>query len=95
MKIMEEIAEIVREIGRQQTDNSYYRTCYGLLKQLQDLVAQSSDDLRCLQQYETLFPSNDFLPIHHIATELQNSVAKLSEQEKRSHSAWENLRSTT
>ncbi|CRL30218.1 unnamed protein product [Penicillium camemberti] len=76
---MEEIAEIVREIGRQQTDNSYYRTCYGLLKQLQDLVAQSSDDLRCLQQYETLFPSNDFLPIHHIATELQNSVAKLSE----------------
>ncbi|KGO75102.1 hypothetical protein PITC_058540 [Penicillium italicum] len=92
---MEEIAEIVREIGRQQTDNSYYRTCYGLLKQLQDLVAQSSDDLRCLQQYETLFPSNDFLPIHHIAAELQNSVAKLLEQEKKSHSAWQKLRSTT
>ncbi|EKV12560.1 hypothetical protein PDIG_43130 [Penicillium digitatum PHI26] len=51
---MEEISDIVRETGRQQTENSYYRTCYKLLKQLQDLVAQASDDLLCLPQYKTL-----------------------------------------
>lgn len=91
---MEEIADIVREIGRQQTENLYYRTCYGFLKQLQDLVAQASDDLLCLQQYETLDPSSDFLPIHHIAIELRSSVEKLSKQEEKAHIAWENVRST-
>ncbi|KAJ5454975.1 hypothetical protein N7530_012744 [Penicillium desertorum] len=88
---MEEIVDIVREIGRQQAENSYYRTCYGLLKQLQDSVTQASDDLLCLQQHEALWPSNGFLPIHHISTELRNSVESLSNQEKKAHLAWVNL----
>jgi hypothetical protein len=37
--MMDEIAEIVRVIRQQQGENSFYRVCYGLLKQLQDLVA--------------------------------------------------------
>jgi hypothetical protein len=32
---MDEIVEIVRQIGRQQGENAYYRACYGLLKHLQ------------------------------------------------------------
>jgi hypothetical protein len=42
---MDEIIEIVRRIGRQQGQNAYYRTCYTLLKQSQDLILETSNEL--------------------------------------------------
>ncbi|KAJ5642304.1 hypothetical protein N7490_006304 [Penicillium lividum] len=42
---MDEIAKLVRELGRQQRENAFYRICYGLLKRLQDTLGQASDDL--------------------------------------------------
>lgn len=37
---MEEVLELVRRIGRQQCHNAYYRTCYSLLKELQERIEQ-------------------------------------------------------
>jgi hypothetical protein len=42
---MDEVVEIVRQIGRQQGQNAYYRTCYTLLKKTQDLILQTSNEL--------------------------------------------------
>ena len=42
---MDEIADIVRQVGRQQGENAYYRACYALLKRLQELTSQASNDL--------------------------------------------------
>lgn len=51
---MDEIAEIVRHIGRQRGENVYYSACYALFKRLQALIEQSSDDLHRLYQLGTI-----------------------------------------
>lgn len=47
---MDKITHIVRDIGQQQGENVYFRACYILLKRLQELTEQTSDDLRRLHQ---------------------------------------------
>lgn len=79
---MDEIAEIVRVIGQQQGENSFYRVCYGLLKQLQDLVAQASDDLLYLSRHEVHSSSSDFCAVNQIAAQLRISLDNFEEQEK-------------
>lgn len=37
--LMEELQDVVREIDRQQIENTFYRTYYNLFKTLQDTVA--------------------------------------------------------
>lgn len=78
---MEEIAEIVREIGRQQGENTYYRACYDSLKRLQDLVAQASDDLCQLCHYDTCNAPCDSWAAHQVAEELRNAIDALNLQE--------------
>lgn len=82
---MEEIAEIVREIGRQQSENAYYRACYDYLKQLQDSVAQNSDALYQLYQEGIFNPSCDSWPAHEVAERLRWSIYTLAEQERKAH----------
>jgi hypothetical protein len=42
---MEEIVQIVRQIGQQQAHNAYYRDCYALFKLLQDLTEHTFNEL--------------------------------------------------
>ncbi|KAJ5704396.1 hypothetical protein N7536_000085 [Penicillium majusculum] len=84
---MEEIAEIVREIGRQQGKNAYYRACYHYLKQLQDSVAHASDGLCQLYQEAIFNPSCDSWPAHQVAEKLRWSIFALAEQERKAHFA--------
>ncbi|KAJ5465963.1 hypothetical protein N7530_009750 [Penicillium desertorum] len=84
---MDEIADIVREIGRQQGENSYYRACYDYLKQLQDSVSQAFDDLCQFYQEATFNPSCDSWPAHQVAERLRWSVYKLGEQETKAQLA--------
>lgn len=51
---MDEIVQIVREIGQQQAQNAYYRDCYALFKSLQDLMDQTFNDLQYLYQFDKL-----------------------------------------
>ncbi|CAL5871615.1 uncharacterized protein PFLUO_LOCUS5868 [Penicillium psychrofluorescens] len=85
---MDEIVDIVRQIGHQQGENTFYRTCYNLLKQLQDKVAQASEDLLRLQQSEALSPDHDFHPVLRVAEELRNSVNTLISQAREAHLEW-------
>ncbi|KAJ5215270.1 uncharacterized protein N7498_001677 [Penicillium cinerascens] len=88
---MEDIAEIVREIGRQQVENTYYRACYDSLKRLQDLVGQASEDLFQVYQYNKNVSSCDFQSAHLVAEELRNAIQALSVQEEKAQLALKEL----
>jgi hypothetical protein len=88
---MEDIAEIVREIGRQQGENVYYRACYDSLKRLQDLVAQASEDLFQVYQYNTNISSCDSQPAQLVAEELRSAINALSLQERKAQLALREL----
>lgn len=78
---MEEIVDIVRQIGRQQGENVYFRTCYALFKHLQDKAEQASQDLLHLHQSGGFGSSDDeFYPVYQVAQELQASVHELTDQ---------------
>lgn len=78
---MDEIVDIVRQIGRQQGENAYYRACYGLLKRLQELVEQTSDEMLRCQQMQTLNqPSQSLGDIYGTLHNLQESTFDLIDQ---------------
>ena len=87
---MEEIANIVRQIGRQQGENVYFRACYALFKHLQDKAEQASEDLLRLYQSGAFGSSDDeFYPVYQVAQELQASVHDLADQARKAQSACE------
>ncbi|KAJ5640334.1 uncharacterized protein N7484_008196 [Penicillium longicatenatum] len=86
---MDEIADIIRELGRQQGENTFYRICYGLLKRLQDTLSQASDDLLFHCQHDPYNTSRDFDPIHQIAEELKTLVEDIKDRERMSLMALE------
>lgn len=78
---MDEIVEIVRQIGRQQGENAYYRACYGLLKRLQELIEQASEELlRHQQSGPPGSPSQSSDHAYRILWELQESTFDLVDQ---------------
>lgn len=86
---MDEIAEIVRAIGQQQGQNAYYRVCYSLFKQLQDLVLHTSNDLLQLYHPNDSAWAQDLRPASDIAIFIQNTVEDLNSQAQRAQSSWE------
>ncbi|CAG8175915.1 unnamed protein product [Penicillium salamii] len=87
---MEEIVNIVRQIGRQQGENVYFRACYALVKHLQDKTEQASEELIRLHQSGAFGSSDDeFYPVYRIAQELQASVHNLADQARKAQSACE------
>lgn len=86
---MEDIVSIVREIGRQQGWNAYYRTCYLLLKQLQVSVLCASDGL--LRQFYSndSILAQDFEPVAEISAHLRNAVHDLQSRARKARSNWE------
>jgi hypothetical protein len=75
------IVEIVRQIGRQQGENAYYRACYSLLKHLQELVKQALDEiLRCQQIQTPDQPGQSSGDINGTLHDLQESTFDLVNQ---------------
>ncbi len=60
---MNDIADIVRAIGQQQGEYAYYRACYSLFKQLQDLLAEVTEDLDSLVKSQQCNPSKGFAAV--------------------------------
>ena len=74
---MDEIVQIIREIGQQQAQNAYFRDCYALFKLLQDLTDQTFNDLQSLYKSETL---NSSYSVHQVLWKLQNAICSLVER---------------
>jgi hypothetical protein len=87
---MDEITQIVRDIGRQQAHNAYYRKCYSLLKHLQECVDRTSDDLLRLHQAGELVSYCDGVrPVNSIMDELRHSVLELIERARNAQTSCE------
>lgn len=87
---MDEITQIIRDIGRQQGQNAYYRTCYALLKRLQECIDQTSNDLLRHYQSGTFgSPNEEIEPVNLIMAELRNSVHGLIEQAQNAQTSCE------
>ncbi|KAJ5146608.1 uncharacterized protein N7515_001172 [Penicillium bovifimosum] len=88
---MNDIADIVRAIGHQQGEYAYYRACYSLFKQLQDLVAKVTEDLNGLCESQQCNPSEGFLAVSQVAEDFRSSVQSISAHEKNARLALANL----
>lgn len=87
---MDEIVDIVRQIGRQQSENLYYRACYGLLKRLQELIDHAAEELLRNQQSDPPdSPSRSSDHAYGILRELQGSMFDLVDQACGSQSSCE------
>lgn len=81
LSAMEEIADIIRQIGRQQGENVYFRACYALFKHLQDKAGQASKELLRLHRSGAFGSSdNEFYAAYQVAHELRISVHGLVDQ---------------
>ncbi|KAJ5146612.1 uncharacterized protein N7515_001176 [Penicillium bovifimosum] len=88
---MNDIADIVRAIGHQQGEYAYYRACYSLFKQLQDLVAEVTEDLNGLYESQQCNPSERFLAVSQVAEDFRSSVQSISAREKNAQLALASL----
>ncbi|KAI2791704.1 hypothetical protein POX_c04576 [Penicillium oxalicum] len=77
---MDEIADIVRQIGRQQGENAYYRACYALLKRLQELTTHASNELLRLHQFGPLGSEYQLQSAYEVVHELRNSAYELIDE---------------
>jgi uncharacterized protein YaaR (DUF327 family) len=74
---MEDIVQIVRQIGQQQAQNAYYRDCYALFKLLQDLTEHTSNELQRLHKTGTERSNNS---VHQELRNFQNTICNLVER---------------
>ncbi|CAG7935660.1 unnamed protein product [Penicillium nalgiovense] len=74
---MEEIVQIVRQIGQQQAQNAYYRDCYALFKLLQDLTEHTFSELQRLYKSGAERSNN---PVHQVFRNFQNTICDLVER---------------
>lgn len=91
---MSDIADIVRAIGHQQGEYAYYRACYSLFKQLQDLVADMREDLKIFHENRQSNSSEGLLEVSQLADQFRSSVQSISAQENNARSALAGLCST-
>lgn len=74
---MEDIVQIVRQIGQQQAQNAYYRDCYALFKLLQDLTEHTSNELQRLHKTGTERSNNS---VHQVLQNFQDTICTLVEK---------------
>jgi hypothetical protein len=91
---MSDISDIARAIGHQQGEYAYYRACYSLFKQLQDLVADMKEDLKTLHENRQSNSSEGLLEVSQLADHFHSSVQSISAQENNARSALAGLCST-
>ncbi|CAG8236409.1 unnamed protein product, partial [Penicillium nalgiovense] len=71
---MEDIVQIVRQIGQQQAHNAYYRACYSLFKLLQELTEHTFTELQRLYKSGTERSTNS---VHQLLRNFQNTICNL------------------
>jgi hypothetical protein len=84
---------LIREIGWHRGRNRFYRTCYVLLKQLQEVVEQAIDDL-LLQYHSEPFlgqRQTEFDSVTDIAIRLRGELETFSRRESEAIDAWNGL----
>jgi hypothetical protein len=91
---MDNIADIVRAIGQQQGEYAYYRSCYSLFKQLQEMVAEATEDLNGLYERQQCNHSEGYSAVSRVAESFRLSVQSISSQEKNARLALAGLCST-
>ena len=74
---MEDIVQIVRQIGQQQAHNAYYRDCYSLFKLLQELTEHTFTELQRLYKSGTERSTNS---VHQLLRNFQNTICNLVER---------------
>ncbi|OJZ80088.1 hypothetical protein ASPFODRAFT_53961 [Aspergillus luchuensis CBS 106.47] len=84
---MDEILELVRQIGRQQGQNTYYRSCYFFLKDLQDLIPHVLHRLNNLHRGQCVAGQGVDTAIA-IATDLRAAVDSLKMRKYKSTLRW-------
>ena len=92
---MDDITDIVRAIGQQQGEYAYYRACYSLFKQLQDVVAEVTEDLNGLHESQQCNPSEGFSAVSRVAENFRLSVQSISSQETNARLALSGLCSSS
>lgn len=85
--------DIIREIGQHRAVNRFYRTCYNLLKELQEVVERTIDDLLLVYHSEAVpYPNGgDYRNISDIAGRLKDSLERLEFLESAASDAWNEL----
>ncbi|KAJ5216830.1 hypothetical protein N7468_009838 [Penicillium chermesinum] len=91
---MQELQAVVRQIGRQQIENTFYRTCYNILKTLQDTVARSADDMMYVFHNGSHSSLEDPAPLRQLAEELKSAIAEFQTHERRAELEMEALDAT-
>lgn len=86
-RAMNDIVDIARVIGHKQGEYAYYRAYYSLLKQLQDLMSEMSEDLQRLHESPHSNSSERLLAAFRLADHFRSSVQSISAQEKNARSA--------
>ncbi|CAG8891656.1 unnamed protein product [Penicillium salamii] len=74
---MEDVVQIVRQIGQQQAHNAYYRDCYSLFKLLQELTEHTFTELQRLYKSGTERSTNS---VHQLLRNFQNTICNLVER---------------
>lgn len=74
---MEDVVQIVRQIGQQQAHNAYYRDCYSLFKLLQELTEHTFTELQRLYKSGTERSTNS---VHQLLRNYQNTICNLVER---------------
>ncbi|CAG8679423.1 unnamed protein product, partial [Penicillium salamii] len=74
---MEDIVQIVRQIGQQQAHNAYYRDCYSLFKLLQELTEHTFTELQRLYKSGTERSTNS---VHQLLRKFQHTICNLVER---------------
>lgn len=92
---MDDITQIVRAIGQQQGEYAYYRACYSLFKQLQEVVAEVTEDLDGLHASQQYNPSEGFSAVSRAAEHFRLSVQSISSREKNARLALAGLCSSS
>ncbi|KAI9041058.1 uncharacterized protein KD926_007475 [Aspergillus affinis] len=88
---------LIREIGWHRGKNRFYRACYVLLKELQDVVEQATDDL-LLQYHSEPYPDEyeaGYSAVTDIAVKLRQKLESFSRRESEAADAWDALWTTT
>ena len=86
---------LIREIGWHRGKNCFYRACYSLLKELQEVTEQAADDLLCLygSKHSLCQGRPRYRRVTDIATKLRQNLANFTCRESEASRSWDELRS--
>lgn len=87
--------DLIREISWHRGRNCFYRACYQLLKELQEVVSEAVELLLSLYHLNpSAFSQNNYSPVTDIAFRMQEILRTLSDRESEALNDWHDLWTT-